>query len=416
MTNPAITLENVSKIYRIYDRPADRLKQSLVRGRKHYFREYHALQSLTLSVPKGQTIGVIGCNGSGKSTLLQLIAGTLTPSTGTITVEGRVSALLELGAGFNPHFSGHDNIYLSGSIMGLSHAEIKEKYSDIIAFSGLSEEAVHQEVSTYSSGMYVRLAFATAIAINPDILIVDEALAVGDEGFQRKCFARIRVLQERGTTIFFVSHSARTIIDLCDYALWLDKGALMQQGNPAQVVASYHQSLFAPSEGMPATQHHATPETHIRYASNGAEISAVRLTTLNGEPCVLWQQGESYQLHYDVYFTRDVTNIRCSMMIKTMTGIELTGCLYHGNKMEFQEVKAGQHIRLTFTIPCRLSKGDYFLNVGVVEEQFGTYHFLHRIVDAAHIKVYAPSPAPVAHSQATGIIDVGIQPSCLLFS
>jgi lipopolysaccharide transport system ATP-binding protein len=260
----AIRLHEVGKIYRIYPHPSARLKQSFTRGRKHYFTEHVALKPLTLDIPKGHTVGVVGVNGSGKSTLLQLITRTLTPTSGEITVRGRVSALLELGAGFNPEFSGDENIYLNGSIMGLKRAEIAALYAEIVSFSGLQPHLLKQPVKTYSSGMYVRLAFAVAIAVSPDILIVDEALAVGDEGFQRKCFARIKTLQEQGATILFVSHSARAVVDLCDHALLLDGGELLMQGTPADVVAQYHKMLFAREEdraSIRATIHtaHSTP-------------------------------------------------------------------------------------------------------------------------------------------------------------
>jgi lipopolysaccharide transport system ATP-binding protein len=424
MSDVAISLIGVSKTYRIYNKPADRLKQSLRRG-KQYFREHQALLPLSLEVKRGHTVGVIGCNGSGKSTLLQIIAGTLNASSGEVNVNGRISALLELGAGFNPAFSGHDNIYLSGSIMGLSKAEIADKYDEIIAFSGLKAEAIAQAVSTYSSGMYVRLAFATAIAVNPDILIVDEALAVGDEGFQRKCFARIRELQEAGATIFFVSHSGRAIIDLCDHAILLDAGELLMQGSPANVVASYHNMLFAPESEKPniraqikAQQSNATaptapiikhtksdaPETQIIYPEDGGKISNWGAFDEAGNPALIWEIGKNYSLEYELEITKPISNLRCSMMIKTITGIELAGALWKGEQAQYQ---AGDKLKIRFNIPCKFSKGDYFINIGAVEEQFGTYRFINRIVDALHIKV-VEGVNENAKIQPTGLIDAGI--------
>ncbi len=414
----AITLSGVGKVYRIYDHPADRLKQSFMRGHKHYFTEHTALHPIDLTIGKGQTVGVIGSNGSGKSTLLQLITRTLTPTSGTIHVQGQVSALLELGAGFNPDYSGHDNIYLNGSIMGLSRAEIDAKYADIVTFSGLEPRMLQQAVSTYSSGMYVRLAFAVAIAVNPDILIVDEALAVGDEGFQRKCFARIRQLQEQGATILFVSHSARAIVDLCDHALLLDQGELLMQGSPSEVVASYHKMLFAPEEERatarsaitdkrlaPASA--AAPETRTEYATNGGYIEGVKLCDADGHSVTLLMPDETYTLHYTLHLKRDVQHLRCSMMVKTLTGIELAGALQHVQSDASHIVSAGTQLDVSFQFRCVMEKGDYFINVGAVEEQSGQYQFIHRIVDALHIKV---QPSTTSRTiEPTGFMDMGIE-------
>ncbi len=423
--SPAISLTEVSKTYRIYNRPADRLKQSLMRGKKQYFREHEALKPLSLEVKRGQTIGVVGCNGSGKSTLLQMIAGTLTPTSGEVRVNGRISALLELGAGFNPAFSGHDNIYLSGSIMGLSKLEIIAKYDEIIAFSGLNKQAIDQAVSTYSSGMYVRLAFATAIAINPEILIVDEALAVGDEGFQRKCFARIRQLQENGATIFFVSHSAGAIIDLCDHAMLLDAGELLTQGSPANVIASYHNMLFAPDderaiiraqiagEQVPtSTKMKAknNPETQLIYPQNGGELSNWRAVDVEGNIAAIWRVGANYHVKYELELSEPVNNLHFSMMIKTMTGIEIAGALFKSSQSETKKLshQAGEKIQVQFNVPCNLRNGDYFLNIGAVEEQFGSYRFVHRVVDAIHIKVVDSTEQNNKILKPTGLIDAGI--------
>ncbi len=423
MNDIAISLQGVSKTYRIYNRPADRLKQSLVRGKKQYFREHQALQPLSITVQKGQTIGVVGCNGSGKSTLLQIIAGTLAPTTGEVRVNGRISALLELGAGFNPAFSGHDNIYLSGSIMGLSKSEIAAKYEEIIAFSGLSKQAIAQAVSTYSSGMYVRLAFATAIAINPEILIVDEALAVGDEGFQRKCFKRIRQLQEGGSTIFFVSHSAGAIIDLCDHAMLLDGGELLMEGPPANVIASYHNMLFASDDERASVRAQIAGEqvstaikkpkdaveTQLIYPPNGGELHGWRAVDGAGNVANVWRVGEDYAIEYELELTQETRNLHFSMMVKTMTGIELSGALC---KAERNEYHANECIKVRFNVPCNFAKGDYFLNIGAVEEQFGSYRFVHRVVDALHVKVIdAANKAQTI--KPTGMIDAKIT-ACFL--
>jgi lipopolysaccharide transport system ATP-binding protein len=234
----AIHAENLGKAFQLYDRPIDRLKQMLLRGKRRYYKDFVALQGVSFELHKGEVLGLIGRNGAGKSTLLQLICGTLNPTQGKVTVQGRVAALLELGAGFNPEFSGRENIYLNASILGLTKTEIDERYDAIVDFSGIAD-FIHQPVKTYSSGMYVRLAFSIATSVDPDILVIDEALSVGDGAFARKSFDRIMRLKEKGATILFCSHSMYQVEALCTRAIWLEKGNALQLGNPASVVASY---------------------------------------------------------------------------------------------------------------------------------------------------------------------------------
>lgn len=238
----AIQAQHLGKAFQLYDKPIDRLKQMLMRGRKRYFKEFAALHDVSFDLRKGEVLGLVGRNGAGKSTLLQLICGTLTPSGGQVSVHGRVAALLELGAGFNPDFTGQENIYLNASILGLSKAEIDARYDAIVEFSGIAD-FIHQPVKTYSSGMYVRLAFSIATSVDPDILVIDEALSVGDGAFARKSFDRIMRLKEKGATILFCSHSVYQIEALCTRALWLDKGVVQLLGDPATVVAGYQAFL-----------------------------------------------------------------------------------------------------------------------------------------------------------------------------
>lgn len=238
----AIHAQQLGKTFQLYERPADRLKQMLARKGRRYYREFAALNNVDFRLGKGEVLGLVGRNGAGKSTLLQLICGTLTPSVGSVTVQGRIAALLELGAGFNPEFTGRENVYLNASILGLSKNEIDERYEAIVDFSGV-RDFIHQPVKTYSSGMYVRLAFSIATNVDPDILIIDEALSVGDGAFARKSFDRIMQLKERGATILFCSHSMYQIEALCTRAIWLEKGAVQKMGNPGAVVASYQAFL-----------------------------------------------------------------------------------------------------------------------------------------------------------------------------
>ncbi|MGH8001924.1 MAG: ABC transporter ATP-binding protein, partial [Brasilonema sp.] len=237
-----ISLKKISKCYKQYDHPVDRIKEILLRG-KNYAQEFWALQNISLEVPQGETLGVIGQNGSGKSTLLQIIAGTLTPTTGEIYVNGRISALLELGSGFNPEFTGRQNVFFNGRLLGLSQRNIEDKFDEIAKFADIGD-FIDQPVKTYSSGMFIRLAFAVAVSVNPNILIVDEALAVGDIYFQQKCFLRIKELKELGTTILFVSHDSTAVYKLCNRAVLLEAGQVVLDSKPRQVIDLYEARLL----------------------------------------------------------------------------------------------------------------------------------------------------------------------------
>jgi lipopolysaccharide transport system ATP-binding protein len=238
----AITVENLSKCYQLYNQPHDRLKQFLWRGKRQYFREFWALRNVSFQVGKGEVLGIIGQNGAGKSTLLQLLCGTLTPTSGSVKVNGRVAALLELGAGFNPEFSGRENVFMSAAILGLSQKEIEARYEEIVDFSGI-RDFIDQPVKTYSSGMFVRLAFSVATSVDPDILVIDEALSVGDGAFARKSFDRIMRLKSQGKTILFCSHSLYQVEALCNKAIWIDNGRIAEIGIPSKIVMAYNENL-----------------------------------------------------------------------------------------------------------------------------------------------------------------------------
>lgn len=240
--NIAIRVENLGKCYQIYDKPHQRLLQMIHRGHRQYYREFWALRDVSFTVGKGETIGIIGRNGSGKSTLLQMVCGTLAPTSGTITTQGRIAALLELGAGFNPEFTGRENVYMNASILGLNHGEIDERFDAIASFADIGD-FIEQPVKSYSSGMYVRLAFAVIAHVNADILIIDEALSVGDAFFTQKCMRFLRNFMETGT-ILFVSHDTGAIINLCDRAIFLEKGILKYNGSPKKAAQIYLEDLY----------------------------------------------------------------------------------------------------------------------------------------------------------------------------
>lgn len=251
-SNVSIAVQSLSKCYHIYDKPRDRLKQMLAAGRKQFFREFWALQDVSFTIHRGETVGIIGRNGSGKSTLLQIICGTVTPTAGTVHTHGRVAALLELGAGFNPEFTGRENILLNATVLGFPQEEMKARMDDVLAFSELGD-FLDQPVKTYSSGMYSRLAFSIAIHVDPDILIVDEALAVGDARFVAKCMRRIKDIQEQGVTILFVSHDVSSVRTLCGSALWLDKGRLVDEGDVFPVTSRFMEFMFRDENESPLT-------------------------------------------------------------------------------------------------------------------------------------------------------------------
>ncbi|MCO6433209.1 ABC transporter ATP-binding protein [Nitrosomonas nitrosa] len=266
----AIRIQNLGKCYQLYAQPKDRLKQFLWRGKRQFYQELWALREINLQVMPGEVIGIVGRNGSGKSTLLQLICGTLTPTCGEIQVKGRLAALLELGAGFNPEFTGRENIWLNAAIMGLSQAEIAERIEQIIDFSEI-RDFIDQPVKTYSSGMYVRLAFSVAVSVDPDILIIDEALSVGDGSFARKSFNRIMQLKDNGRTILFCSHSLFQIESLCTRVLWINQGRLMAEGDAKDVVSAYQ--TFLDKSVLTATEPVAAEDEAIESVSINSPVA-----------------------------------------------------------------------------------------------------------------------------------------------
>jgi len=447
MTDIAIRVENLSKCFQIYGSPRDRLKQFFFprvrrifgKPEKNYFGEFWALKNVSLEIKKGETVGIIGRNGSGKSTMLQMICGTLSPSSGSIQTYGRVAALLELGAGFNPEFTGRENVYLNASVLGLRNEEIDARFDDILAFAEIGD-FIEQPVKTYSSGMLVRLAFAVAINVDPEILIVDEALSVGDELFQRKCFSRIEAIRSKGATILFVSHSGGTIIELCDRAVLLDSGERLAVGSPKHIVARYQKMLYAPADKLKlireqirraedrsgslenvATQiknetenagethdevlesydPNLKPTSTLEYESLGVIIASPVILTVEGRQVNNLIRGKNYRYTYKVHFSTNAINVRFGMLIKTVSGVELGGAVSVGSINESVGfVDSGSTYQVEFRFRCSLNSGVYFLNAGVVGDVNGAETFLHRITDFDMFRVlHTPD------NLATGIVD-----------
>ncbi|KGM52942.1 ABC transporter ATP-binding protein [Lysobacter concretionis Ko07 = DSM 16239] len=442
-----MSVRSVSKSYQIYDSPAHRLRQFIVprirrtlglRGGA-YYRDFRALHNISFDVGRGEVVGIVGRNGSGKSTLLQIICGTLSPSAGRVETLGRVSALLELGSGFNPEFTGHDNVYMNAALIGMSRQEVGRKFDEILDFADIGD-FIDQPVKTYSSGMAVRLAFAVAINADPDILIVDEALAVGDELFQRKCFARIEQLRSTGATILFVSHAGGTVVDLCDRAILLDAGEMLADGAPKEVVGMYQKLLYAPadkaarirdemlgrvcaalldgrasgSSGDGTAQDTADAlETEnydpafvstnvIKYESHGATISGPEIRTMDGRTVNGLVRGRTYRYRYRVDFDRTFTGVRFGMLIKTVTGTHLGGSLSQANVHEGLIVSSGTSAVAEFSFICHLNPGVFFMNAGV----FGCLDqgeiLIHRLSDAVAFRVL-----PISRNQAQEAVDFG---------
>lgn len=280
----AISVENISKCFQIYEKPHHRLFQGLLPGSRKWFKEFWALRDISLTIKKGEVVGIIGRNGSGKSTLLQLICGTLTPTTGQVRVNGKIAALLELGAGFNPEFTGRENIYMNGAIHGLSREAVDRKYHDIITFADIGD-FVDRPVKTYSSGMYVRLAFAVIIHVDADILIVDEALSVGDAFFQSKCLLKLHEMIARGVTILFVSHDTSAVKSLCNACALLDQGTMVDHGDTSRVIEKYFSMNRCEvvenraSSPEKKNNHHALDITALRDENFNARAAFQRIST-----------------------------------------------------------------------------------------------------------------------------------------
>jgi len=396
MSDVAIKAEDVTKVYKLYDKPMDRLKESLGMSRKKRFQEHYALNRIQLEVKKGETVGIIGTNGSGKSTILKLITGVLNPTSGSIFVEGRISALLELGAGFNMEYTGIENVYLNGTMIGFSKEEIDAKLQDILDFADIGE-FVHQPVKSYSSGMFVRLAFAVAININPEILIVDEALSVGDVFFQAKCYRKFEEFKKLGKTILFVSHDLGSITKYCDRAVLLNKGEKIFEGTPKETVDIYKKVLvnqFDPSElerdqeinDVWKSSIAVNPEV-IEYGEKSAEIIDYALLDDKGLITNTFMKGSMFSVQMKVAFHDEIKEPIYAFSIKNLQGIELTGTNTMYEKMNIQSRKEGQFQEITFTQKLDLQGGEYLISLGCTGYQNGDFKVYHRLYDVCNLTV-----------------------------
>lgn len=409
----AIDVSGVSKCFEMYDSPRDRLKQFFARSGRKYFREFWALRDVSFQVAEGETIGILGRNGSGKSTLLQIIAGTLSPTGGEVGVSGLLAALLELGSGFNPDFTGRENVYLNGAVLGFTREQMNGRFAEIEAFADIGEH-IDQPVRTYSSGMYVRLAFAVQACVEPKVLIVDEALSVGDEKFQRKCFEYIEGLRARGCAILIVTHSTATVEKFCQRAVLLHKGRLHGVGNAKTIIDQYHALLYSDERAYlryvnsagggepgdivtdPATQY--APLTGDATTSDGnaspglrAYIKGWQTLAEDGQPCEVFAVGSAARILVQVQAIENIDEVQIGLLIRTVEGVSAfgTSTMYHDANCV--GVKAGAAFEAEFEIILNLGEGSYFVTLALAESiSRAEMAYLDRKTDAIILRVSDP--------------------------
>ncbi len=397
----AIKVSGLAKCYHLYDKPLSRVMDLILPGPAKRHQPFWALKDASFEIEAGQTVGIIGRNGSGKSTLLELICDTLSPTAGKIEIKGRIAALLELGAGFNPEFTGRENVYMNAAIMGIDRAVIEDKFDEIEAFANIGEYINHP-VKTYSSGMFVRLAFATSIHMDPDILIVDEALAVGDIRFQRKCFREFERFKREGKTILFVTHAVELVRSYCDSAIFLHQGEIRRQGKPRDVVHDYLELLFGTEdessrlgdagsgELVPAVNpalgalEDALPlnsdpkidgakgrrsynASEYRWGEQQAQIIDYLLESGGVKDPIVVQQGDQLKITMRVYFYQALNELIFGVTIKTLEGTTVYGANTRERNIVLQDRKAGESVDISFVLDNHLVQGSYFVSLGVAQ-------------------------------------------------
>jgi lipopolysaccharide transport system ATP-binding protein len=421
----AIKVDNLTKCYQVYERPSDRLKQLIVPRIGHlfgskppqYYQEFWALNGVSFEVERGTTVGIVGRNGSGKSTLLQLICGTLNPTSGTIVANGRIAALLELGSGFNPEFTGRENVYMNAAVLGLKTEEIDRRFDDIASFADIGK-FIDQPVKTYSSGMMVRLAFAVQAQVSPDILIVDEALAVGDAKFQAKCFDRLKKLKDGGTSILLVTHSSEQIVTHCSSALLLEKGSALEMGHPRKIVNRYMDLLFGKERTIVASEKQSSIESDIssvvdandsnlsytrdafstrtgynpheyRWGDGSAEILDFDLVSDEGSYPTAVNTGQAIVLLVAIRFMQDMVRPIFGMTIKTKEGVTVYGV--NSETLEADQFqllgRSSQIANVKIKFKCSLAPGDYFISLGIATKNGEEIIPHDRRYDSIHLQV-----------------------------
>ncbi len=407
----AIEVSHLSKVYKLYDRNRDRLKEALHLSKNINVREHYALNDVSLTVNTGETVGIIGTNGSGKSTILKIITGVLNPTAGDVRINGRISALLELGAGFNMEFTGIENIYLNGTMIGFSEEEIDARLQDILDFADIGE-FVYQKVKTYSSGMFVRLAFAVAINIDPEILIVDEALSVGDVFFQNKCYRKFEEFKKQGKTILFVSHDLSSISKYCDRVVLLERGKKIGEGAPKEIIDMYKKVLVGQLDKEVNTKKSADLSTGTKwkdkmqlnpnkdeYGSGLAEFEDFCAYDNTGEITNTIIKGEEFTVKVKVRFFETVQDPIFAVSFKNMQGTEITGTNTMFEKITTGTPGAGDVMVATFTQNMSLQGGEYLISLGCVGYREGEFTVYHRLYDVFNLTV-------ISSKNTTGFYDM----------
>ena len=397
---------DVSKTYNVYHKPLNRIRHSLFRTATNLHDEVPGLHGVSVTLSRGEVVGVLGRNGSGKSTLLKILAGVARPSAGSVVRHGRVAALLELGSGFDMTLTGAENARLNGLIMGLTPDEISARIDAIEAFADIGE-FFHRPLAICSSGMVARVAFSVMVHLNPDVLILDEILAVGDEAFQRKCFARLTALADSGCAIVFVSHASQLIIELCDRAILLDHGHAVGEGDPGSVVTEYHRLMHqgplplagagAATRPTAAFDPTLVSQSTTAYTERGARIEGARIVDADGQTVNILQRGQPYSFCYSVRVDEPASDLEFGCLIKSVSGTELGGVVHAADRAP---IVAGSVLEARLPFECRLTPGTYFLNAGVRGRRDGQFDYLHRVLDFVMFKVAEESGLCV-----TGVID-----------
>jgi teichoic acid transport system ATP-binding protein len=426
MNNLAIKVENISKMYKLYNRNIDRLKEALRLTKEVKFRPHYALNDVSFQIEKGETVGIIGVNGAGKSTILKIITGVVSQTSGNLEISGRISALLELGAGFNMEYTGIENIYLNGIMIGFSKEEIDKKLDSILEFADIGE-FVHQPVKTYSSGMFVRLAFAVAINIEPEILIVDEALSVGDAFFQAKCYKKFEEFKKEGRTILFVSHDLGSISKYCDRVVLLDRGVKLGEGTPKEMINLYKKalvnqvdnddtgnkveeednervevavsSILKEASKSNMKQSLQLNQNHSEYGTKEIEIIDFGIYDSKGNITSSLVKGERFAIAVKLRAYKETLNPIAAFTITNLRGEEISGTntMYENKLVGFEQV--GKEILVTFTQEMNFQGGEYLLNLGCTGYEGDNFTVYHRLYDICNITV-------ISHKNTVGFYDM----------
>ncbi|MBO5468960.1 MAG: ABC transporter ATP-binding protein [Lachnospiraceae bacterium] len=417
MDNNVIKVKHISKIYKLYDNPMDRLKEALKLTKKKKYTEYYALNDINFEVEKGSTVGLIGTNGAGKSTLLKIITGVLTPTSGEVEVQGKIAALLELGAGFNQEYTGIENIYLNGSMMGYTKEQMDERVNTITEFAGIGD-FINQPVKTYSSGMFARLAFAVAINVDPDILIVDEALSVGDIYFQAKCFNKMNEIKAKGTTILLVTHDMGSVIKYCDKVVVLNKGNYLKEGKPKEMVDIYKKLLVNQYDDddeideviMESEDNQQEDKSNWKnqlkyseeklvYGNNKASIIDFGIFDHKGKLSNMLLKKKDFTIRMRVEFHEDVENPIFAFTIKNVHGSDITGTNTMFEKKDVPLARKGEIYEISFKQQMLLQGGEYLLSFGCTGFENGEFVVYHRLYDITNIAV-------ISEQDTVGVFDI----------